>query len=312
MRIPTKYPLIISFLFFITSFTIVSGQPIARVQFVHTYTYPANSITFPSNNAAGNAIVVMASWYSTATPTVSDTRGNTYTALTPFGDGGNGNGEPVSIGIWYAVNIAAGANTVTISGLGVDGGMTAVEYSGFTPSAGLGITSTTSGFNVTATTTPTSNTFTPSAGSLLFVAFADETVTQGSIGAGSGYTLIQGDGMHVDIEEDSLNSVAGAQTARIAVGAATNSWVMYVIELMPAGGSQTVGTVLWSNPGDGSGFYSIVPAVPSATGVADVFGLQNDGTVQDYHQRWRHGVDREHWPNSNCFARLPGRLAGRK
>jgi hypothetical protein len=40
------------------------------------------------------------------------------------------------------------------------------------------------------------------------------------------------------------------------------------------------GTVLWSNPGDGSGVTSIVPAVPSATGVADIFAFQNDGTVQ--------------------------------
>lgn len=41
-----------------------------------------------------------------------------------------------------------------------------------------------------------------------------------------------------------------------------------------------LGTVLWSNPGDGSGVTSIVPAVPSPNGVADVFAFQNDGTVQ--------------------------------
>jgi len=41
-----------------------------------------------------------------------------------------------------------------------------------------------------------------------------------------------------------------------------------------------LGTVLWSNPGDGSGVSSIVPAVPSPNGVADVFAFQNDGTVQ--------------------------------
>ncbi len=40
------------------------------------------------------------------------------------------------------------------------------------------------------------------------------------------------------------------------------------------------GTVIWSNPGDGSGVISIVPAVPSATGVADVFALNNDCNVQ--------------------------------
>jgi hypothetical protein len=40
------------------------------------------------------------------------------------------------------------------------------------------------------------------------------------------------------------------------------------------------GALLWSNPGDGSGVKKIVPAVPSSTGVADVFAFQNDGTVQ--------------------------------
>jgi hypothetical protein len=41
-----------------------------------------------------------------------------------------------------------------------------------------------------------------------------------------------------------------------------------------------LGTVIWSNPGNGSGVTKIVPAVPSASGVADVFAFQNDGTVQ--------------------------------
>ena len=40
------------------------------------------------------------------------------------------------------------------------------------------------------------------------------------------------------------------------------------------------GTVLWSNPGDGSGVQQILPAVPSQAGVADVFALQNDGKIQ--------------------------------
>jgi uncharacterized protein YjdB len=41
-----------------------------------------------------------------------------------------------------------------------------------------------------------------------------------------------------------------------------------------------IGTVIWSNPGDGSGVTGIVPAVPSAGGTADVFAFQADGTVQ--------------------------------
>jgi hypothetical protein len=46
------------------------------------------------------------------------------------------------------------------------------------------------------------------------------------------------------------------------------------------GSTLPIGTVLWSNPGDGSGVSSIVPAVPSSTGVADVFALMEDGNVQ--------------------------------
>jgi hypothetical protein len=279
MRISLNYRSTLLLFFFITSYAILNAQQIARVQFAHTYpAYPAVTAAFTSNNTAGNAIVVMASWYLTpGTPTISDTQGNTYMLLPPLTGGGAGNGEQTSILIWYALNIAAGANTVTISGAGIDVGLTAVEYSGV---AGVGTTSTLPYFGGTPTTTPTSNSFTPSgAGSLLFVAFADETNPQNSIAAGSGYTLIQGDGNHVDIEEDNVNSSAGPQTASISVNIATWSWAMYVVEFLPAGGTPPTGTVLWTNLGDGSGFSSIVPAVPASTGVADIFGLQNDGTV---------------------------------
>jgi hypothetical protein len=45
-------------------------------------------------------------------------------------------------------------------------------------------------------------------------------------------------------------------------------------------GTLPTGTVIWSNPGDGTGVQSIVPAVPSATGTADVFALNGDCNVQ--------------------------------
>jgi hypothetical protein len=40
------------------------------------------------------------------------------------------------------------------------------------------------------------------------------------------------------------------------------------------------GTVKWSTSGDGSGLYYAIPAVPSPTGVADVFAFGGSGTVQ--------------------------------
>jgi hypothetical protein len=44
-------------------------------------------------------------------------------------------------------------------------------------------------------------------------------------------------------------------------------------------GALPVGTRIWSNSGGGSGILSVVPAVPSSTGVADVFAVWGDSTV---------------------------------
>jgi hypothetical protein len=46
-----------------------------------------------------------------------------------------------------------------------------------------------------------------------------------------------------------------------------------------SGTSLPVGTIQWTNPGDGSGVTKAVPAVPSASGV-DVFAFQNSGNVE--------------------------------
>lgn len=59
----------------------------------------------------------------------------------------------------------------------------------------------------------------------------------------------------------------------ITAGAASVDVTVYA-DALPTG------TVIWSNPGNGSGVTKIVPAVPSSTGVADVFAFQADGTVQ--------------------------------
>jgi hypothetical protein len=65
----------------------------------------------------------------------------------------------------------------------------------------------------------------------------------------------------------------------ITAGTATTDVTVIDVGTLP-GGALPVGTVLWSNPGDGSGVVKIVPPVPSPSGVADVFAFQNDGMVQ--------------------------------
>jgi hypothetical protein len=66
-----------------------------------------------------------------------------------------------------------------------------------------------------------------------------------------------------------LTAVAAGHVTITAGSASTDVTV--------SSGALPLGTVLWSSPG---AFSKIIPAVPSPTGVADVFALQNDGTLQ--------------------------------
>jgi N-acetylneuraminic acid mutarotase/uncharacterized protein YjdB len=69
-----------------------------------------------------------------------------------------------------------------------------------------------------------------------------------------------------------LTAVAAGSATIVAGNSATDVTVY--------SGALPIGTTIWSDPGDGSGVLSIVPAVPSATGLADVFALNSDCNVQ--------------------------------
>ncbi len=75
----------------------------------------SGSLSFPSNNAAGNWIgVCVRAGRSNEAFTVTDSRGNTYRQAVQFNDtldAPNGN----TIAIFYAENIASGVNTITVS-----------------------------------------------------------------------------------------------------------------------------------------------------------------------------------------------------
>ncbi len=70
-----------------------------------------------------------------------------------------------------------------------------------------------------------------------------------------------------------LTAVAPGHVS-IAAGDASADVTVYSGYALPTG------TVIWSAPGDGTGVSRILPAVPSSTGVADVFALQSSGNVQ--------------------------------
>jgi hypothetical protein len=201
---------------------------IARVQKADAY--PGNSVTL-NGTTAGNFLVVSASWADTTSdPTVSDTASNTWNPL-PVLRGPAGQ-APTSIKLFYAMNIAGGNTTITLSSSPADVGIHAVEYSGVATGTSVDVTNT--AVAAAGSTTPTSGSFTPTAGDLIYVIFADEGTAQSTINAGSGYALITATGNHVDGSEDNLSATAGAQTASFTLGTTTYSWALYVATFKPA------------------------------------------------------------------------------
>jgi hypothetical protein len=62
-------------------------------------------------------------------------------------------------------------------------------------------------------------------------------------------------------------------SSTITAGSASADVTVWTGPMLPTG------TVIWSNSGDGSGVIQIIPAVPSTSGQADVFALQQSGAV---------------------------------
>ena len=94
-----------------------TGPPIALVQHAgkDAGTTTSSSLAFAASNTAGNWIAVVdpRGWRSGHAFTVSDTRGNTYRKAIQF----NETVDATTLGLFYAENIAGGANTVTVSEL---------------------------------------------------------------------------------------------------------------------------------------------------------------------------------------------------
>lgn len=84
----------------------------------------------------------------------------------------------------------------------------------------------------------------------------------------SDYTIVS-----LSTDDPPIVTAVAPGTATISAGGASADVTVY------AGSSLPLGTVLWSNPGDGSGVQGLYVAVPSDSGV-DVFSAQNDGSVQ--------------------------------
>ena len=116
--------------------------------------------------------------------------------------------------------------------------------------------------------------------SLLNLMVGDTHAIQALSAAGqpvTGLTWTSSDPAVVSLSSDDPPLLTALAAGHVTITAGTASADVTVSSPTEFPGGLPLGTVLWSHPGD---VYGIVPAVPSASGAADVFAFQYDGLVQ--------------------------------
>jgi hypothetical protein len=187
-----------------------AAPPPSAIAYVQGSANGATSITslnvaFPASNTAGNLIVVTArASAQNRTWTVSDTRGNIYNLARQFNStvGGDQGGD---IRVYYAYNIAAGANTVNISTSGATTriGATIREYAGFRTTDPLDVSAAAQGSGTFLNTGPVTTT----AANELVIGFGTNS-NAGSYTVGAGFgNLIQHVVGRVASQDRVVNSV---------------------------------------------------------------------------------------------------------
>jgi len=201
------------------------GPPPSGINFVQANTGPTTiqasntsvAVAYTSSQTAGNLNVVAIGWGDTTSSisSVTDSKGNTYTkAVGPTSIAG------LQQSIYYAKNIAAGSNTVTVkfNQAAAYPDVRILEYSGLDPTSPLDVTAAATG---TGTSANSGAATTTSANELIF---GSGTTTGTALTApGAGFTT-RVSNIYGSLAEDKTVSTSGSNSAT-----ATNSggnWVM--------------------------------------------------------------------------------------
>ncbi len=208
----------------------VGGGPVSFIQV--NSAAPANnsasvSAVFPVAQTAGNLNIVAVGW-SDATSTVTsvtDSRGNSYSlAIGPT------SGTSLRQSIYYAKNIAAGNDTITVqfSQAVPFADLRILEYSGLDPSSPLDVTSGASG-NDTSASSGSATTTTP-----IDLIFAAGTTSGSFASAGTGFTSRVITVPDANIAEDALSTTTSTFGATANLGYSAD-WVMQMATFRAAG-----------------------------------------------------------------------------
>ena len=200
------------------------------------------SVSYPAAQTAGDLNVVVVGWNDTTSTvhSVKDSAGNTYSlAIGPT------SGTALRQSIYYAANIAAGSNTVTVtfSQAAAYPDVRILEYRGVTA---LDVTAGASGSSTSASSGAATTT---SANELIFGADMVATTTKA---AGSGFTsriITSPDG---DIAEDKIVTTAGSNSATATLNA-SGPWVMQMATFSAVSGPAPTVTSVSPNSGSTAG-----------------------------------------------------------
>ena len=204
-------------------------------------TTTSSTLAFPGANTAGNWLAVM---IRTSQPgqtfSVSDTRGNTYRRAVQFTD----SADALTIGIFYAENIAGGANTVTVSDSMTGGNLrfAILEYAGVALSSSLDGTAAAQG---TGTSVNSGTTTTTANGDLVIGLVS--TATSSTVTPGTGFVAEERVSTKATrlMVEDRRQAAAGAMAATATLASSTG-WGAAVAAFRAATGSAPAAPTLTS------------------------------------------------------------------
>jgi glucose/arabinose dehydrogenase len=223
-----------------------------------------NSLAFSSPNTAGNLIVVYVLWGNTGAVSLSDSRGNSYASAA----GRTTWGSNWSAQVFYAKNVAAGANTVTAAfatAINSFGAIHIHEYSGIDKLDPVDVARSATGTSSAMSSGPAATT---NATDLLFAA------------AGSARSVKKGDSAYTtrstafgDRTQDRNVSTVGSYDATATQNG--NAWVMQLVAFKADSAADTTPpTVSLTAPTAGATVSGTVTVAANASDNVGVAGVQ--------------------------------------
>ena len=224
-----------------------------------------NNRAFTNPNTDGNLIVAYVAWSNTGSVSLSDTRGNNYAPVAPATPWGTNNAWRSQV--FYARNIAGGANTVTATfgtSIASFGKLFIHEYSGLDRTSPLDASAASIG---TANAMSSGSATTSNANDLIFGAGSSSSSVTA---AGTGFTSrLSANGTRT---EDRNVTSTGPQSATATQNG--NRWVMHMVAFKSEPSETTPPSATLTAPAAGANLSGSVSVSADASDNVGVAGVQ--------------------------------------